>query len=185
MNGILPKIVVKPREEPCISTTVLEDEMYLVCRLDYPLRKKSPENLSDTIAVSFGTEWQSYRVVADMSDFLFSKYHGEDDYRLDETYCYTNPKLWPRASSLASPPRSDPVYFEFDLPGEKIDTRTLGAEFEIVFDEENCRVAYAFSEVMEDCRTFAVADNLLIQCDENFSLCQIIFCDLTFRGDDR
>ncbi len=185
MAGTLPKLFIRPRSEPCVSTTVLEDEMYLVCRLDYPLRKKSPENLSDVIAERFGTEWQSYRVVADLSDFCFSKYHGEDDYRLDETYCYTNPKRWRRVSSLASPPRSELVFFEFDLPGEKIHTRTLDSDFEIVFDEEKRRVAFAFSDVPEDCRTYAVADNLLIQCDENLSLRQIIFCDLAFRGDDR
>lgn len=185
MAGTLPKLVIKPRNEPCISTTVLEDEMYLRCRLDYPLRKKSPTNLSDEIAVSFETEWESYRVMADQADFCFSRYHGEDVYRLDNTYCYTNPKLWRCVSSLSSPSRCAPVYFEFDLPGEKIDTRTLDSDFDIVFDEEKRRVAFAFSDVPEDCRTFAVADNLLVQCDENFLLRQIIFCDLAFHGDDR
>ena len=156
--------------------------MNLLCRLDYPSRKKSPANLSDEIAVSFGTQRESYRVVADQADFCFSRYHGEDDFRLDDIYCYTNTKLWRRAALFTPPSRIEPVFFEFDLPGEMTDTRSLEAELDFVFDEERRCVAFVFSDVPKDCRTFAVADNLLLLCDESFALCQIVFCELAFHA---
>lgn len=70
--------------------------MYFECFFLYPEGKNKPDNLSDRIAVQFGTEWRRYRVIVDWVEFMFSCYHGESDYRLDEIYLYTNPELWSR-----------------------------------------------------------------------------------------
>ena len=86
-------VVLRPRSEACRGTARVLEGTNFECRFHYPERKTQPRNLSDTIAGQFGLEWSNYRVVVAEVEFMFSRYHGEDTYRLDEISRYTNPEL--------------------------------------------------------------------------------------------
>ena len=77
-------LALRPRGEACRATVRILEDINFECRFQYPERKNQPENLSDTIAGKFGLEWSSYRVTVGDVEVMFSRYHGETDYRLDE-----------------------------------------------------------------------------------------------------
>ena len=136
--------------------------MYFECFFLYPEGKNKPENLSDRIAVQFGTEWQHYRVVVDDVEFMFSCYHGESDYRLDEISLYTNPKLWTRTEIVVPATVARDAFFEFATAEEELDVISLRAELEVACDMERRRILFEFAPDELEAAWTRIADGALI-----------------------
>ena len=88
------------------------------------------------------TEWRRYRVIVDWVEFMFSCYHGESDYRLDEIYLYTNPELWSRTEIVVTATVAGDAFSEFVVAEEKHETLSLRAEMEIACDMERRRILF-------------------------------------------
>lgn len=173
-------IELRPRDEPCRATTRLLEGVNIRCCLRYPNRKNRPENLSDTIAVQFGTEWHSYRVIATDVEFMFSRYHGESDYRLDEISHYTNPELWARAEIVAPAAMAHDAFFEFAIAEEKLDVISLRAELQIACDAEKRLVVFDFAPGEPGVTWVRIADGALVSLTEAGDLESILFEDVDF-----
>jgi hypothetical protein len=168
-----------PRE-PCRATARIPDGLHLECCFLYPERKNTPEDLSDTIAVQFGTEWQHYRVVVAEVEFMFSRYHGESDYRLDEISHYTNPELWARAKIVASAAMAHDAFFEFAIAEEKLDVISLRAELQIACDAEKRLVVFDFAPDEPGVTWARIDDGALVSLTQAGSLKSILFEDVEF-----
>ncbi len=168
-------VELRPRRQACRATTRIPDVLHLECCFLYPERKNTPENLSDTIAVQFGTEWQHYRVVVAQVEFMFSRYHGESDYRLDEISHYTNPKLWARAEIVAPATVSSEVFFEFTIAEEELDVISFRAELNIACDEEKRLVVFDFAPGEPEATWVRIADGALVSRTKAGGLKSILF----------
>ncbi len=173
-------IEMRPRSDACRATTRIPDGLHLECCFLYPERKNKPENLSDRIAVQFGTEWQHYRVVVAEVEFMFSRYHGESDYRLDEISHYTNPELWARAEIVAPAATAFDAYFEFAIAGEELDVISLRAELEITSDAEKRLVVFDFAPGEPEVTWARIADGALVSQTQAGGLKSILFEELEF-----
>ena len=154
--------------------------MYFKCFFLYPEGKNKPENLSDTIAAQFGTEWRHYRVVVDCVEFMFSCYHGESDYRLDEISLYTNPERWARAEIVVPATVTRNAFFEFDTAEEELDVISLRAELEIVCDMEIRRLLFDFASGEPEAAWTRIADGALISQTRAGHLKSILFEEVEF-----
>jgi hypothetical protein len=148
--------------------------------LQYPGRKTRPENLSDTIAVQYRTEWHNYRVVAAEVEFMFSRYHGESDDRLDEIFLYTNPELWARAEINAPATVARDAFFEFSVPEEKLETISLQADLDIACDAEKRLVVFDFAPGELEVTWARIADGALVSRTQNGDLKSILFEGVEF-----
>ncbi len=173
-------IELRPRSDACHATTRILEGMYLECRFLYPEGKNQPENLSDTIAVQFGTEWQHYRVVVDWVEFMFSRYHGESDYRLDEISLYTDPELWARAEIFAPATVTRDVFVEFAAAGEAHEIISLQAEFEIACDPEKRLVVFDFAPGEPTASWARIADGVLVSQTQAGGLKSTLFEGVDF-----
>ena len=175
--------MVRPRAEPCFGEPAFSEDLYVTCTLTYLERKQALGDLSDEIAARFGYDWGSYRVIADGVDFLFSKYHGETEFRLVDIYTYTNPENWRREPIAAPPDDASPVYFEFAITEEKVDTLDVEATIEIISDEVARRIAFTFDDPAASGKTYQIADKLYAVCDEDLGLLRLVLCEVAFEGD--
>ncbi len=173
-------IEMRPRSEACRATTRIPDGLHLECCFLYPERKNTPENLSDTIAVQFGTEWQHYRVVVAQVEFMFSRYHGESDYRLDEISLYTNPELWARTEIFAPATVTRDVFVEFAAAGEEQEIISLQAELEIACDPEKLLVVFDFAPGEPEASWSRIADGVLVSQTQAGGLKSILFEGVDF-----
>ncbi len=154
--------------------------MNFVYQFRYPNRKNRPENLSDTIAQGFGLEWHSFRVVAGDVEFMFSRYHGESDARLDEIFLYTNPELWARAEIIAPAPVTRDAFFEFTVAGEEQKIISLLAELEIACDVEKRLVVFDFAPSEPEASWARIADGALVSRTQAGGLKSILFEGVDF-----
>jgi hypothetical protein len=154
--------------------------MYLECCFRYPQSKIQPENLSDTIAVQFGTEWHHYRVVVAEVEFMFSRYHGESGYRLDEIYLYTNPELWVRSEITAPAKVARDAIFEFAVAEEKLETISLQAELDIACDVGKRLVVFDFAPGEPEAIWSRIADGALVSRTQAGYLKSIFFEEVDF-----
>ena len=166
---------MRPRSEACRATTRILEGMYFECFFLYPEGKNKPDNLSDRIAVQFGTEWRRYRVIVDWVEFMFSCYHGESDYRLDEIYLYTNPELWSRTEIVVPATVAGDAFFEFVVAEEKHGTLSLRAEMEIACDMERRRILFEFAPGEPEAAWTRIADGALVSQTRAGQLKSILF----------
>ncbi len=171
-------VELRPRRQACRATTRIPDGLHLECCFLYPERKNTPENQSDTIAVQFGNEWKHYRVVVAQVEFMFSRYHGESDYRLDEISHYTNPELWARAEIVAPAAMAHDAFFEFAIGEEKLDVISLQAELQIACDAEKRLVVFDFAPGEPAVTWARIADGALVSQTEAGDLKSILFEDV-------
>ena len=171
---------MRPRDEPCRATTRILEGNNFQCLLHYPGRKTQPENLSDTIAVQFGTEWHRYRVVIAEVEFMFSWYHGETDIRLDEICLYTNPEPWARAEIIAPAIVARDAFLEFAIIGEEREIISLQAELEIACDPEKHLVVFDFAASEPEASWVRIADGALASRTQTGGLKSILFEGVSF-----
>ncbi len=173
-------VELRPRGEPCRATTDVLEGMNFGCQFRYPERKTQPENLSDTIAQGYGLEWHTYRVIVAEVEFMFSRYHGEDSYRLDETSRYTNPELWTRAEITAPATVAGDAFFEFAVAGERQETISLRAELDISCDPEKRLVVFDFAPGEPAASWARIADGVLVSQTQADGLKSILFEGVNF-----
>ncbi len=173
-------VVLRPRSEACRATTRVLEGMNFECRFLYPERKTQPQSLSDTIAGQFGLEWSSYRVVVADVEFMFSRYHGEDSYRLDEISLFTNAERWARAKIPAPPKAAGDAFFEFAVAGEKRETISLQAELDISCDPEKRLVVFDFAPGEPEASWVRIADGVLVSQTQAGGLKSILFEGVNF-----
>lgn len=154
--------------------------MHFECRFHYPARKDQPENLSDRIASQFGLEWRSYRVTAGSAEFMFSRYHGESDYRLDEIFLFTNPKQWTNRELTAPKEVARDVYFEFEVSEEKEDTLSFSADLEVGCNAEKKLVVFDFATDEAAVTWARIADTVLVSLTQDRALKSILFEGVSF-----
>lgn len=181
MISARPKAAFRARREACFAEPEFSEGLYITCALTYPDRKQAPADLSDEIAARFGYAWRSYRVITDGVDFLFSKYHGETDFRLVDIYTYTNQQNWRRQPIAAPPDDAPPVYFEFAVEEEKDDTLDVDCSIEFVCDEAARRIAFAFDEPALPGKTYRIADRLYAVRDDDLGLLRLVFRDVASK----
>ena len=174
------ELALRPRSEACRATTRILEGMYFECFFLYPEGKNKPENLSDRLAVQFGTEWQHYRVVVDWVEFMFSRYHGESDNRLNEISLFTNPELWTRAEITVPATVARDAFFEFSVAEEKLDVISLRAELEIACDMEKRRVVFEFAPGEPEAAWTRIADGALVSQTRAGHLKSILFEEVEF-----
>jgi hypothetical protein len=174
------ELTLRPRSEACRATTRILEGMYFEFFFLYPEGKNKPENLSDTIAAQFGTEWQHYRVVVDDVEFMFSCYHGESDYRLDEISLYTNPELWARAEIVVPATVARDSFFEFAIAEEELDVISLRAELEVACDVEKRRILFEFAPGEPEAAWTRIAEGALISQTGSSHLKSILFEEVEF-----
>ncbi len=173
-------LALRPRSDACRATTRIPDGLHLECCFLYPERKNKPENLSDRIAVQFGTEWQHYRVVVAEVEFMFSRYHGESDYQLDEISHYTNPELWERTKIVAPAATARDAFFEFAIAEEELDVISLRAELKIACDPEKRLVVFDFAASEPEASWARIADGVLVCQTQAGGLKSILFEGVNF-----
>ncbi len=173
-------VVLRPRSEACRGTARVLEGSNFECRFLYPERKTQPENLSDAIAQGYGLEWHTYRVVVAEVEFMFSRYHGEDTYRLDGISRYTNPELWTRAETSASPKAAGDAFFEFAVAEEKRETISLQAELDIACDPEKRLVIFDFAPGEPEASWARIADGVLVSQTQAGGLKSILFEGVDF-----
>jgi hypothetical protein len=168
-------VELRPRGEACQATTRVLESMNFRCQFRYSNRKSRPENLSDTIAQDFGLEWSSYRVVVAEVEFIFSRYHGESDYRLDEISLYTNPELWAQTEIFAPATVTRDAFFEFAIAEEKLDVISLRAELQIACDVNKRLVVFDFAASELEASWARIADGALVSQTQGGDLKSILF----------
>ena len=173
-------VELRPRGEPCRATTDVLEGMNFGCQFRYPERKTQPENLSDAIAQGYGLEWHTYRVVVAEVEFMFSRYHGEDSYRLDEISHFTNAERWARAKIPAPPKSAGDAFFEFAVAEERQETISLQAELEIACDPEKRLVVFDFTPGEPEASWARIADGVLVSQTQAGGLKSILFEGVDF-----
>ncbi len=168
-------VVLRPRSEACRATTRVLEGMNFECRFLYPERKTQPQSLSDTIAGQFGLEWSSYRVVVADVEFMFSRYHGEDSYRLDEISLFTNAERWARAKIPAPPKAAGDAFFEFAVAEERQEKFSLQAGLDISRDPEIRLVVFDFAPGEPEASWARIADGVLVSQTQAGGLKSILF----------
>ncbi len=136
--------------------------------------------MSDRIAVQFGTEWRHYRVVVAQVEFMFSRYHGESDYKLDEISLYTNPRLWARTEIVAPATVASEVFFEFAIAEEELDVISLQAELDIACDAEKRLVVFDFAPGEPEATWARIADGAIVSQTQAGGLKSILFEGVDF-----
>ncbi len=180
MSGDYIAVELRARSETCRATTRILEGMYFECCFLYPRAKNKPENLSDSIAVQFGTEWHSFRIIVDWVEFMFSRYHGESDNRLNEISLFTNPKLWARADIVVPATVARDGFFEFAVVVERHDSISLRAELEIACDMEKRRVVFEFAPGEPEAAWTRIADGALVSQTRAGLLKSILFEEVDF-----
>ncbi len=173
-------LALRPRGCACRATTRVLESMNFGCCLRYPERKTQPQDLSDAIAQSFGLERRTYCVVVAEVEFMFSRYHGEDSYRLDEISLFTNPELWAKHELTAPEKGERDIFFEFEVSEEKVNTISLQAELEIACDPEKCRVVFDFAPGEPEASWARIADGVLVSQTQAGGLNSILFEGVDF-----
>ena len=173
-------VELRPRGEPCRATTDVLEGMNFGCQFRYPERKTQPENLSDAIAQGFGLEWRTYCVAVAEVEFMFSRYHGEDSYRLDEISLFTNAELWAKHELTAPEKGERDIFFEFEVSEEKVNTISLQAELEIACDAEKRRVVFDFAPGEPEASWSRIADGVLVSQTQAGGLKSILFESVDF-----
>ena len=173
-------ITSRPRSEVCRATTRVLEGMNFGCEFRYPNRKTQPQNLSDAIAQGFGLEWRTYCVVVAEVEFMFSRYHGEDTYRLDEISLFTNAERWARAKIPAPPKAASDTVFEFAVAAERQETISLQAELEIACDPEKRLVVFDFAPGEPEASWARIADGVLVSQTQAGGLKSILFEGVDF-----
>ena len=173
-------VVLRPRNEACRVTTRVLEGMNFGCCLRYPERKTQPENLSDVIAQGYGLEWHTYRVVVAEVEFMFSRYHGEDSFRLDEISLFTNAERWARAKIPAPPKAAGDAFFKFAVAGEKRETISLQAEMGISCDPKKRLVVFDFAPGEPEASWARIADGVLVSQTQAGGLKSILFEGVDF-----
>lgn len=173
-------VVLRPRSEVCRATTRVLEGMNFGCSLRYPERKTQPQNLSDAIAQGFGLEWRTYCVVVAEVEFMFSRYHGEDSYRLDEISLFTNAERWARAETSAPATVACDAFFEFMVAGEKRETISLQAELDISCNPEKRLVVFDFTPGAPEASWARIADDVLVSQTQASGLKSILFEGVDF-----
>ncbi len=169
-----------PRSEACRATADISEGVNFGCQFRYPNRKTQPQNLSDAIAEGFGLEWHTYRVVVAEVEFMFSRYHGEDSYRLDEISLFTNPELWAKHELTAPEKGERDIFFEFEVSEEKVNTISLQAELEIACDPEKRLVVFDFAPGEPAASWVRIADGVLVSRTQAGGLKSILFEGVDF-----
>ena len=173
-------LALRPRSDACRATTRIPEGTNFECRFQYPERKTQPQNLGDAIAQGYGLEWQTYRVVVAEVEFMFSRYHGEDTYRLDEISRFTNPELWARAEIIVPATVAHDVFFEFAVAEEERETISLQAGLEIACDPEKRRVVFDFAPGEPEPSWARIADGALVSQTQAGGLKSILFEGVDF-----
>jgi hypothetical protein len=173
-------IELRPRSEPCRATARVLEGMNFDCRFRYQNRKSRPENLSDSIAQGFDLEWDCYRVVVAEVEFMFSRYHGEISYRLDEINLYTNPDLWARTEIIAPATVTRDAFFEFATGEEKQEIISLMTELDISCDLEKRIVVFDFAPGKPEVTWARIADGALLSQTQGDDLKSILFKGVGF-----
>ena len=168
-------LALRPRSGACRATARVLEGTNFECRFQYPERKTQPQNLGDAIAQGYGLEWQTYRVVVAEVEFMFSRYHGEDNYRLDEISLFTNAERWARAKIPAPPKAAGDAFFEFAVAGEKQETISLQAGLDISCDLEKRLVVFDFGPGEPAASWARIADGVLISQTPAGGLKSILF----------
>jgi len=170
----------RPRGEPCRATTDVLEGMNFGCQFRYPNRKTQPENLSDAIAQGYGLAWHTYRVVVAEVEFMFSRYHGQDSYRLDEISLFTNAERWAKRELTAPAKGERDGFFEFEVSEEKVNTISLPAELEIACDAEKRPVVFDFAPGEPAASWVRIADGVLVSQTPAGGLKSILFESVDF-----
>ncbi len=173
-------LALRPRSDACRATARVLEGTNFECRFHYPERKTQPQSLSDTIAGQFGLEWSNYRVVVAEVEFMFSRYHGEDNYRLDEISLFTNAERWARAKIPAPPKAAGDAFFEFAVAGEKRETISLQADLEVACDPEKRLVVFDFAPGEPAASWVRIADGVLVSQTQADGLKSILFEGVDF-----
>jgi hypothetical protein len=173
-------VELRPRSEACRATAGVSEGVNFGCRFRNPNRKNRPENLGDTIARQLGTEWSAYRVVVAEVEFMFSRYHGESDYHLDEISHYTNPEMWERSKIVAPAATARDAFFEFAIAEEELDVISLQAEMEIACDPTHRLIVFNFAPGVPEATWFRIADSVLVSQTQAGDLKSILFEDVEF-----
>ena len=168
-------LALRPRGEACRATARVLDGMHFECRFHYPERKDQPENLSDRLAGQFGLEWSSYRVIVGGVEFMFLRYHGEEDYRLDEISHRTNPDLWTKADLTAPAEEASNIFFEFEVSEKKEDILSFPADLEVGCDAEKGLVVFDFAADEAAAAWARIADTVFVSLTEGRALKSILF----------
>ena len=168
-------VELRSRSEACRATAGVSEGVNFGCQFRYPNRKNRPENLGDTIARQLGTEWSAYRVVVAEVEFMFSSYHGETDYRLDEISHYTNPEMWERSKIVAPAATARDAFFEFAIAEEELETVSLQAELEIASDSKKRFVVFDFAPGEPEATWVRIADGALVSQTQSGDLKSILF----------
>ena len=173
-------LALRPRNEACRATARVLEGMNFGCQSRYPNRKTQPQNLSDAIAQGSGLEWRTYRVVVAEVEFMFSRYHGEDSYRVDEISLFTNAERWARAKIPAPAKAAGDVFFEFAVAEEKRETISLQAELDISCDPEKRLVVFDFAPGEPEASWARIADGVLVSQTQAGGLKSILFEGVDF-----
>ena len=173
-------ITSRPRSEVCRATTRVLEGTTSKCRFQYPEQKTQPQSLSDTVAAQFGLEWHTYRVVVAEVEFMFSRYHGEDTYRLDEISLFANAERWARAKIPAPPKAAGDAFFEFAVAEEKRETISLQADLDISRDPEKRLVVFDFAPGEPAASWARIADGVLVSQTQAGGLKSILFEGVDF-----
>ena len=173
-------VELRTRGDPCRATTSVSEGMNFGCQFRYSNRKDRPENLSDSIAQELGLEWSTYRVIVAEVEFMFSRYHGERDYWLDEISLYTNPELWERTKIVAPAATARDAFFEFAIAEEEMDVISLRAELKIACDVEKRLVVFDFAPDEPEATWTRIADGALVSQTQSGGLKSILFEEVEF-----
>jgi len=111
---------------------------------------------------------------------MFSRYHGESDYRLDEISLYTNPKLWARTEIVAPATVASEVFFEFAIAEEELDVISLRAVLDIACDTEKRRVVFDFAPGEPEATWARIADGALVSQTKSGDLKSILFEEVNY-----
>jgi hypothetical protein len=106
---------------------------------------------------------------------MFSCYHGESDYRLDEISLYTNPELWTRTEIVLPATVARDAFFEFAIAEEELDVISLRAELEVACDVEGRRIFFEFTPGEPKAAWTRIADGALISQTRAGQLKSILF----------
>lgn len=174
--GNRPKVSVRPRTEPCIVRTTIDDDIYVACTFTYIERQTAPANLSERLSAEQGNDWARYRVLAGDADVMVSRYQSESDFRIDGLDAYTNPNRWPRRS-LPEPVRNaEDVFLLFDVPYETDENvyRVFG-ESEFVWDAPGRRLRLRFGEESSASHWLRIGDTAYALLSEDDRLLALQF----------
>ena len=111
---------------------------------------------------------------------MFSRYHGEDIFRLDEISLFTNAELWAKHELTAPEKGERDIFFEFEVSEEKVNTISLQAELEIACDAEKRLVVFDFAPGEPEASWARIGDGVLVSQTQAGGLKSILFESVDF-----